>query len=99
VPVSVVADRGYSSHAFRQHVKDLGAQPAIPPKVNEALVAYPELICNNRNHIEESEAIFRTDTAEKLTFLEQIINESNYYWHLMSFLPLIGYSLTILRIF
>ena len=27
----VVADRGYTSHAFREHVWRLGARPAIPP--------------------------------------------------------------------
>ena len=29
VPLWVVADRGYSSHAFREHIWDLGARPAI----------------------------------------------------------------------
>ncbi len=48
----VVADRGYSSHAFRQHVWDLGARPAIPPKFNEAPVACPVPIYNNRNRVE-----------------------------------------------
>lgn len=52
VPVWVVADRGYSSHAFRQHVWDLGARPAIPPKVNEAPVACPAPIYANRNRVE-----------------------------------------------
>jgi hypothetical protein len=48
VPVWVVADRGYSSHAFRQHVWDLGARPAIPPKTNEAPVACPAPIYGKR---------------------------------------------------
>jgi transposase len=52
VPVWVVADRGYSSHAFRDHVWSLGARPAIPPKANEAPVACPEPIYNNRNRVE-----------------------------------------------
>ena len=52
VPRWVVADRGYSSHAFREHVGDLGARPAIPPKRNEAAVACPEWIYNNRNRVE-----------------------------------------------
>ena len=39
----VVADRGYASHAFREHIWNLGARPAIPPKRNEAPVACPEL--------------------------------------------------------
>ncbi|TPG34751.1 IS5/IS1182 family transposase, partial [Roseomonas nepalensis] len=51
-PLWVVGDRGYSSHAFRQHVWDLGARPAIPPKRNEAPVACRDWIYNNRNHVE-----------------------------------------------
>jgi hypothetical protein len=41
VPLWVVADRGYSRHAFRQHVWDPGARPAVPAKRNEAPVACP----------------------------------------------------------
>jgi transposase len=52
VPVWVVADRGYSSHAFREHVWNLGARPAIPPKINEAVVACPAPISANRNRVE-----------------------------------------------
>jgi transposase len=52
VPKWVVADRGYSSHALREHIWNLGARPAIPPKVNEAPLACPEPIYNNRNRVE-----------------------------------------------
>ena len=52
VPKWVVADRGLSSHAFREHVWNLGARPAIPSKKNEAPVACPEWVYNNRNHVE-----------------------------------------------
>src|SRR4051794_4185556 len=52
VPKWVVADRGLSSHAFREHIWSLGARPAIPPKQNEAPVACPEWIYVNRNHVE-----------------------------------------------
>jgi transposase len=52
VPKWVVADRGYSSHAFREHIWSLGARPAIPPKRNEAPVACPDWIYNNRNQVE-----------------------------------------------
>ncbi|WP_090561087.1 IS5 family transposase [Belnapia rosea] len=52
VPVWVVADRGYSSHAFRQHVWDLGARPAVPTRRDEAPVACPAPIYNNRNRVE-----------------------------------------------
>ena len=48
----VVADRGLSSHAFREHIWSLGARPAIPSKQNEAPVACPDWIYNNRNHVE-----------------------------------------------
>src|ERR687897_2196121 len=52
VPKWVVGDRGYASHAFRQHIWDLGARPAIPPKRNEAPVACPDYIYSNRNLVE-----------------------------------------------
>lgn len=52
VPGWVAADRGRSSHAFRQHAWDPGARPAIPPKINEAPVACPAPIYANRNRVE-----------------------------------------------
>ena len=57
VPKWVVADRGYASHAFREHVwnlgaRNLGARPAIPSKQNEAPVACPDWIYANRNQVE-----------------------------------------------
>ena len=52
VPMWVVADRGYSSHAFRERIWDMGARPAIPTKANEALVACPPWIYNNRERVE-----------------------------------------------
>jgi len=52
VPKWVVADRGYSSHAFRQHIWECGSRPAIPAKRNEVPVACPEWVYNNRNHVE-----------------------------------------------
>ena len=52
VPSWVVADRGYTSHAFREHIWSLGARPAIPAKSNEALLARPDWIYNNRNVVE-----------------------------------------------
>ncbi|MBL6455809.1 transposase [Belnapia sp. T6] len=39
-------------NGLRQHVWDLGARPAIPPQVNEAHIACPAPICNNRNRAE-----------------------------------------------
>ncbi len=47
-----VADRGYASHGFREHVWNLGAQPAIPSKRNEAPVACPDWISTNRHQVE-----------------------------------------------
>ena len=52
VPKWVVGDRGYASHAFREHIWERGARPAIPSKRNEALVACPDWIYNNRHHVE-----------------------------------------------
>ena len=52
VPMWVVADRGYSSHAFREHVWNLGARPAVPTRRDEAPVACPEPVYNNRNRVE-----------------------------------------------
>jgi hypothetical protein len=52
VPHWVVADRDYTSHAFREHIWNLGARPAIPPKANEAPVACPAWIYSNRNRVE-----------------------------------------------
>lgn len=52
VPRWIVADRGYTSHAFRQHIWDLGARPAIPPQRREAPVACPGWIYRNRHRVE-----------------------------------------------
>jgi transposase len=52
VPGWIVGDRGYASHEFREHVWNTGARPAIPMKRNEAPVACPAWIYNNRNLVE-----------------------------------------------
>ena len=52
VPRWVVADRRYTSHAFREHICGLGAQPAIPMQRHEAPVACPDWIYHNRNQVE-----------------------------------------------
>jgi hypothetical protein len=59
VPVWVVADRGDSSHAFRQHVWDLGARPAVPTRRDEAHVACPAPIYNNHDRVERLWARFK----------------------------------------
>jgi transposase len=51
-PMWVVADRGYSSHALREHVWGLGARPALPTRRGEACAACSEPIYNNRNRVE-----------------------------------------------
>ncbi len=51
-PSGVVGDRGYTNHAFREHIWDMGARPAIPPQRHEAPVACPDWIYNNRNQVE-----------------------------------------------
>ncbi len=38
----MVGDRGYTSHAFREHIWSMGARPAIPPQRHEAPVVCPE---------------------------------------------------------
>ncbi len=52
VPQWVVGDRGYASRALPQRVWKRGARPAIPAKRNEAPVACPDWIYNNRNQVE-----------------------------------------------
>ena len=52
IPLWIVADRGYASHAFRELIWTLGARPAIPAKRNEAPVACPPWIYHNRNRVE-----------------------------------------------
>ena len=51
-PGWVVGDRGYAAHGFRERVWASGARPAIPAKRNEAPVAGPAWIYNNRNLVE-----------------------------------------------
>jgi hypothetical protein len=41
VPRWVMADRGYTSHRFREQVWNIGARPAIPPQRREAPVSCP----------------------------------------------------------
>ena len=45
-------DRGDASQAVRPCIWDSGARPAIPAKSNEAPVACPSWIYNNRNRVE-----------------------------------------------
>ena len=52
VPRWMVADRGYTSRAFRTYVWELGARPAIPARRHEAPVACPDGIYANRNRDE-----------------------------------------------
>ena len=52
-PTWVVADRGYTSHALREHIWSIGARPAIPPQRHEAPVACPAWIYHNRNRVEQ----------------------------------------------
>ncbi len=52
VPGWIVADRGYASHAVREHVWSRGARPAIPAKRTEAPVACPDWAYANRNRVE-----------------------------------------------
>jgi transposase len=51
-PLWTVADKGYAAPAFREHLWERGTRPAIPPKRNEAPVACPAWVYNNRNLVE-----------------------------------------------
>jgi transposase len=51
-PLWLVGDKGYASQALRERVWESGARPAIPAKSNEAPVACPAWIYNNRNIVE-----------------------------------------------
>ena len=48
----VVADRGYSSYAFSEHIWSLGVRPVIPTRLNEETLSSPAWIYNNRNRVE-----------------------------------------------
>lgn len=51
-PMWVVGDKGYSAHALRERIWQMGARPAIPHKSNEAPVRCPDFIYVNRNQVE-----------------------------------------------
>ncbi|POR40479.1 hypothetical protein [Methylobacterium sp. V23] len=44
-------DRCDTSHAFREHIRNLGARPAIPPRRHAAPVACPDGIDDNRRQV------------------------------------------------
>jgi transposase len=51
-PPWTVADRGYSSHALREAIRDLGSTPAIPTRSNEAPVTCRDWAYVNRERVE-----------------------------------------------
>ncbi len=51
MPGWVVADCGYSSHTFRNHIRKLGAKPTIQPKRSKALDACRDWIYIHLNQI------------------------------------------------
>jgi transposase len=51
-PIWTVADRGYSSHALRETIRELGSTPAIPTRTNEAPVACRAWVYVNRERVE-----------------------------------------------
>ncbi len=61
----MVGRPGYSSHAFREHIRDLGAYPAIRTKQNRAPVACPEWIYIHRNQVERLWARLKGQVAER----------------------------------
>ncbi len=52
VPWWAVADRGYTGHAFREHIWNLGSRPVILIQRHEAPVACSCWIYHNRNRVE-----------------------------------------------
>jgi hypothetical protein len=52
MPSWVVADRGDTNHALREHIWSIGARLAIPPQRHEAPVACPLWIYKNHNRLE-----------------------------------------------
>jgi transposase len=86
------ADRGFSSHAFREHIWERGARPAIPSKQNEAPVACPEWIYTNRNQVERLWARLKEwraiATRYEKTASRAFLTQTNsypeltmYFWH------------------
>jgi transposase len=63
VPRWVVADRGYTSHRFREHLWGVGARPAIPPRRHEAPVLCPSWVYRNRNRVERLRARLKEGRA------------------------------------
>ena len=51
-PIHVVCDRGYAGHAFREHVRQMGAKPTIPPRRTDPPVRCDDYIYRNRNVVE-----------------------------------------------
>jgi transposase len=51
-PLWAVGDRGCSSDAFRELIRSRGARPAVPARRDEAAVARPGCIRDNRNLVE-----------------------------------------------
>jgi transposase len=52
VPLWLVGDRIYSSHALRQAIWDTGSRPVIPTNPTEGPLACPAWIYTNRNRVE-----------------------------------------------
>jgi transposase len=51
-PLWVVADKGHAAHGFRDHVRNLDAQPVVPFKRNEEPARWPGWAYHNRNLVE-----------------------------------------------
>ena len=54
VPKRVV-DQGHASRVFRRHIRERGARPASPSQPNEAPVACPDWISNDRTMVDRLE--------------------------------------------
>jgi transposase len=86
-PLWTVADRGYSSHALREAIRDLGSTPAIPTRSNEAPVICREWIYSNRERVErrwsrlkEWRAVARRDEKTARSFLGVLSLAATFDW-------------------
>ena len=50
----VVCDRGYSSAAWREAIRDAGAEPVVPAQPTHPAVAYDRSAYRRRHHVERA---------------------------------------------
>ena len=50
----VVCDRGYSSAAWREAIREAGAEPVVPAQPTHPAVAYDRAAYRRRHHVEQA---------------------------------------------